>query len=88
PAQAACDEQAGEFHRDGMRYYCDVNGVVFEGREEISPRPVQVHAARLAAIAKPIVIADHPPKSTHALAKTKNGGASRHRRSVRTKSRQ
>lgn len=35
PAQAACDEQVGEFRRDGANFYCDVNGVIYEGREEL-----------------------------------------------------
>jgi len=38
PAEAACDEQLGEFHREGNQSYCDVNGVVFQTREEVQPR--------------------------------------------------
>ena len=38
PAEAACDEQAGEFQRDGAKFYCDVDGVIYEGREELQTR--------------------------------------------------
>jgi hypothetical protein len=38
PAEAACDEQVGEFQRDGAKVYCDVNGIVYEGREELHAR--------------------------------------------------
>ena len=40
PAEAACDEQVGEFLRDGARVYCDVNGVLYEGREELRARAI------------------------------------------------
>lgn len=86
-AQAACDEQAGEFHREGASVYCDVNGVVFESREERSARPAQVHPARLASTAGQAAVLKEPEKSTDAVMTTKNGGASRHRRSLRTKTR-
>lgn len=43
PAQAACDEQLGEFRRDGAKFYCDVNGVLYEGREELQTRADLLH---------------------------------------------
>jgi len=38
PAEAACDEQLGEFRRDGAKVYCEVDGVVYERREELQTR--------------------------------------------------
>jgi hypothetical protein len=39
PAQAACDEQAGEFHREGGVAYCLVDGIVFSFAERAASAP-------------------------------------------------
>jgi hypothetical protein len=39
PAQAACDEQAGEFHRESGVAYCLVDGIVFSFAEPAASVP-------------------------------------------------
>jgi hypothetical protein len=40
PAEADCDEQLGDFRREGAKVYCEINGVLFEGREALKARAV------------------------------------------------
>jgi hypothetical protein len=44
PAEAACDEQLGEFQRDGTEVYCDIDGVLYEGTEEPQARAAASHS--------------------------------------------
>jgi len=48
-AEAACDEQLGEFRRDGANVYCEVDGVIYEGKErQVRAAPPRIALDRLA----------------------------------------
>jgi len=36
-AEAVCDEQLGDFLRDEAKVYCNVEGIIYEGREYLGP---------------------------------------------------
>lgn len=38
-AEVECSEQAGEFWRNGLKAYCEIDGVVYETDERKSPVP-------------------------------------------------
>jgi len=68
PAQAACDEQAGDFHRENGVAYCLVNGIAYSTPEARAPtltscslpsaKPTKLEIARSASgavVARPTV---------------------------------
>jgi hypothetical protein len=61
PAEAACEEQVGDFRREDANVYCNIDGIIYEAREDRGPATAATIDSRRPEIASRIL--NHSPRA-------------------------